>query len=69
MKNDTYVCPKELFDEIEQQRAKGTISDGITTSSLKYQGCKTKSGYIEQIDSYGVVTVGSFKNGKFIPLD
>jgi hypothetical protein len=67
MKNDIYVCPIQLFDEIEQQRANGTINDGITTSPLKYQGCKAKKDYIEQIDSDGIVTVGTFKNGKFWP--
>jgi len=69
VKNEVVINPESLFEEMEQQRAKGTLDHDFGSSPIKYQLCQSNPDYLEQIDINGIVTIGSFKDGKFFPVE
>jgi hypothetical protein len=54
---------------LEAQRQAGTLTQTVTSSTIKYQSSLTHPGYLEQIDQNGNVLVGQFKNGEFVSID
>lgn len=62
------IDPAEVFKALENARSNGSLSSNVTGSTVKYQVCKTHSGYLEQIDSTGTNIIGQFEGGVFSPL-
>ncbi len=62
---DRIIDPDDVFNALETERENGSLKDYVSTSAVSYQVCETHPGYLEQIDSSGKVTVGTFKNGEF----
>lgn len=60
------IDPADVFNALEQEREKGTLTSTVTQSAIKYQASTTHPGYLERIDANGN-TVGMFENGQFIP--
>jgi hypothetical protein len=65
--NGPAVDPDKLFDALENDRVTGCLQDDITSSALRYQASVQYPGMLEQIAPDGVVAVGQFENGQFIP--
>ena len=63
------VDPQQVFDELEQARKAGTLSQSVSTAARRYQVSEEHPGYLDQIDIEGNKTTGTFSNGEFIPLD
>ncbi len=63
------VSPDAVFEELEQQRKQGTLSEAITGNTLRYQASSTHPGYLEQITPEGTIKVGQFQNGQFVPAE
>jgi len=62
------IDPDDLFNELEQARAKGSIQTDITHSTFRYQASTKHPGLLEQIALDGRVRIGHFENGEFRPL-
>ncbi len=65
----TSIDPDALFLALEAERQQGTLAGTITSNRVKYQASITHPGQLECVRSDGLVTVGQFKEGEFIPLD
>jgi len=63
------IDPDDIFNLLEAQRQAGTLTQAVTSSTIKYQSSLTHPGYLEQIDHNGNVLVGQFKNGEFVSVD
>jgi len=61
------VNPEKVFQKLELKRTQGTLSNEITNSSIKYQASGDYPGYLERIDEKNDITIGQFREGKFIP--
>lgn len=62
------IDPAAVFNDLEKARSDGLLSSNVTGSSIKYQVCETHPGYLEQVDSAGMKTIGQFEGGVFTPL-
>ncbi len=62
------VPPQEVFDELEQERRSGVLSQTVSKAAVRYQVCEAHPGYLEQVDREGNRTAGAFRNGEFISL-
>lgn len=60
------VAPDSVFNALERDRTNGTLSASVTSSRERYQA-SSEPGYLEQITPDGTVTIGTFKNGQFVP--
>jgi ParD-like antitoxin of type II ParDE toxin-antitoxin system len=60
------VNPEQVFKKLERERKQGTLSNEVTGSSIKYQASSDYPGYLERIDENNGMTIGQFKDGKFI---
>jgi len=67
IKNNS-IDPEDVFSALEEQKQSGLLRSQITTSKLAYRASESKTGYLEQIDTTGNVTVGQFENGHFVSL-
>lgn len=63
------IDPEELFSALEKKRQQGTLADSVTTCAVKYQASRKYPGQLERISADGLMTVGQFKDGEFIPVD
>jgi len=64
------VDPDDIFLTLEQQRRNGSLTQTVTSSTVKYQASLSNPGYLERVGQDGKITVGQFKNGEFIsPTD
>jgi hypothetical protein len=63
------IDPDDLFLAMEGERQHGTLASSITGSAVKYQASMDYPGQLERIASDGLVIIGQFKEGEFIPLD
>jgi len=63
------VDPDEVFNLLEAQRQQGTLTQAVTSNTIKYQSSLNHPGYLEQIDLKGNVSIGQFKNGEFVSID
>jgi len=69
MKKEKYIAPEDVFANLERLRRDGSLSRMVAKSPIKYQSSVTHHGYLEQIDERNQVTVGRWRNGKFIPIN
>ena len=60
--------PDEVFQGLEQQRRAGTLSDAVSSSRVRYQASSTHPGLLERLDSEGIITLGRFEQGRFVPM-
>ena len=63
------INPDDVFNLLEAQRQQGTLTQAVTSSTIKYQSSLTQPGYLEQIDQKGNILVGQFKNGEFVSAE
>ncbi len=61
------VNPSKVFQKLESERKQGSLTDKVTSSAIKYQASSDYPGYLERIDERNDITIGQFKEGKFIP--
>jgi len=61
------IDPEQVFQKLERERKRGLLSDKVTSSPVKYQASSDYPGYLELIDENHNITIGQFKEGKFIP--
>jgi hypothetical protein len=64
----TPVDPADVFQSLEDKREEGLLAESIGLSKISYQASLTHSGYLEQIDKNGEITIGQFENGEFKAL-
>lgn len=64
-KQSPYVDPTMLFDEVDQQRDSGALSEAIASHGARYQASTHHPGLLEQVSPDGSVRVGRFINGTF----
>lgn len=62
------VSAEFVFQMLEDERAKGMLSQAVTGSSVKYQVSLKYPGYLEQIGPNGELAIGRFENGEFIAV-
>jgi len=59
---DTY----DIFNDLESDRKKGTLSQKVTTARIYYEASLTKDGYLDKVDSVtGRRETGQFEDGEF----
>lgn len=63
------IDPDDVFNLLESQRQQGTLTQTVTSSTIKYQSSLDHPGYLERIDQQGNVSVGQFKNGEFVTVE
>ncbi len=61
------IDPEQVFQKLERERKQGSLPDKATSSAIKYQASSDYPGYLERIDENNDITIGQFKEGKFIP--
>lgn len=62
------INPEDVFNLLEAHCEEGTLTQSVTSSSLKYQSSLSRPGYLEQIDQEGNIVVGQFINGEFVSI-
>jgi len=65
---NSIIDPDDVFSSLAEQQKSGVLHTQITTSKLAYRASKSQTGYLEQIDDTGNVTVGHFEHGHFISI-
>jgi len=60
------INPELVFQNLERERKQGALADKVTTNPIKYQASSAHPGYLERIDENNRITIGQFKEGKFI---
>lgn len=59
---------EDVLNHLEADRASGLLAaQVIVPGEIRYQASATHPGLLDQIDSEGVVTVGQFIDGAFVP--
>jgi len=54
------IDPQQVFDELEQARKSGKLSESVSTSAIRYQVSEDYPGYLKQVDMDGNKTIGKF---------
>jgi hypothetical protein len=60
------VIPGQVFAALESDRTSGVLADSASSSSVRYQACSSRPGYLERLDKDGSRSVGRFANGEFL---
>jgi hypothetical protein len=60
------VDAKEIFEELEADRASGRLAQVVTQASVVYEASVSHPGFLDQIDKDGRRVAGYFKNGEFV---
>ena len=63
------ISPKDVFEQLEKDRADGTLKQNSLKNNVQYQASKHYLGYLEQIDTNGSIQIGLFNNGTFTAID
>lgn len=65
----TPLDPDAIFNDLENDRAKGALAEKVTTARIYYEASMNQPGYLDKVNSAtGERQVGLFKNGKFKAL-
>jgi hypothetical protein len=62
------VDPALVFQTLEDERARGSLSQRVTNSPVKYQASLEHPGCLEQIDLNSQIRVGKFIDGEFVEI-
>ncbi len=63
------VDPDTIFDDLENDRAKGLLAENVTAARIYYEASVNRPGYLDKVNSItGERQVGSFTNGTFNAL-
>ena len=62
------IDPDQVFGEVEFARRSGELAKRVTTSKVRYQASRTNPGLLERITSDGRVSLGTFRDGHFHPV-
>lgn len=63
------VDPESIFAAVERARESGDLARQVTGSPVRYQASESHPGLLERIDENGLVEVGQFRNGEFVPME
>jgi len=61
------IDPDDLFEQLDADRASGSLSQNVTGCKVRYQASVSYPGWLEQICADGSKIVGSFEGGEFKP--
>jgi hypothetical protein len=65
----TPVDPEVVFNDLENDRAKGLLAKNVTSAKIYYEASLEHPGYLDRVDSVTKKRrAGSFKNGEFKEL-
>lgn len=65
----TPLDPDTIFDNLENDRTKGSLAAKVTAARIYYEASTSQPGYLDRVDSTtGERQAGFFKNGKFKAL-
>ncbi len=63
------VDSDDIFNDLEDDRAKGLLSEKVTSAKIYYEASVEHIGYLDRVDSVtGERQSGSFENGEFEAL-
>lgn len=66
-KNVSRIDAEDVFAQIEEQRAEGTLNSFVPRDKPIYQASATHPGLLEQILPDGTIRYGRFRSGEFKP--
>tara|TARA_B100000676_G_C17902339_1_gene745306 strand:+ start:125 stop:526 length:402 start_codon:yes stop_codon:yes gene_type:complete len=58
--------PDAVFAALDNARSSGTLTQAVSSDSLRYQASVTKPGYLEACYPDGRVETGRFADGRFV---
>ena len=61
------IDPRQVFAELERDRADGTLTTMVTKAPYAYQASTNHPGLLDRIHRDGRVETGTFENGEFTP--
>lgn len=61
------IDPDELFEQLDADRASGSLSQRVTGCDIRYQASAAHPGWLEKICTDGSRVPGRFENGIFQP--
>jgi hypothetical protein len=63
------VDPDTVFDDLENDRIKGTLAKNVTSARIYYEASVEHPGYLDRVDAITQKReTGSFENGEFKAL-
>jgi hypothetical protein len=62
------IDPFDVFEQLDAQRADGSLQDSVSGCAVRYQVSVTHPGLLERIGQAGAMTIGRFDNGEFIAV-
>jgi len=63
------VASESVFAAVESDRRSGALQQKVTQAAMRYQASRTYPGFLEQIDATGKSTLGTFRQGVFVPRE
>lgn len=65
----TSIDTDDIFNDLESDRNKGTLSQKVTSAKIYYEASLTREGCLDKVDSVtGRRETGQFEDGVFRPL-
>ncbi|BCO32040.1 hypothetical protein TspCOW1_21430 [Thiohalobacter sp. COW1] len=61
------IDPDAVFAAVETDRRSGELPRRVTNASTRYYASASYPGWLERVDAQGVRTIGTIRNGGFIP--
>jgi len=62
------VDPEEVLATVEQDRASGRLSAGVTRAPAYYEASRSHPGLLDRVQSDGTRETGRFHEGHFVPM-
>lgn len=62
------VVPGSIFEQLENDRQQGTLSQKIKKTAYCYETSQTRPGLLDRVEADGSRQTGHFRNGEFIPV-
>ncbi len=63
------VSSADVFRDLDNSRARGTLSTRVSSAPVRYQASTSAPGLLEQIHSDGAKILGRFSSGQFVPIE
>lgn len=63
------IDSETVLAALKSDRRSGGLHQKVTQAAIRYQASRTTPGYLEQIDANGLRTLGSFRQGVFVPRE
>ena len=62
------VASDNVFDQLEEDRQQGTLSQKIAKTNYRYEASQTRPGLLDRVELNGTRQTGHFRDGEFVPL-